>query len=228
MKQKSDKSAFIIFAKYPHLGKVKTRLAKDTGDKFARFFYDKCATKLFGEVAKVTGESTDAFLFYTEEDDLKLIKDWVNRDFGYFPQKGDDLGSRISKAFKLVFEMGYDKVIIVGSDVPDLNFDFLKASIERLNDCDLVIGPCSDGGYNLLGIKKYQPDLFSQIPWSTDKVLETTLERGNKLGLITNLLHVITDIDTLTDLKTWLKQNEINKNSLKLELSSILGKMDKL
>jgi glycosyltransferase A (GT-A) superfamily protein (DUF2064 family) len=108
-------------------------------------------------------------------------------------------------AFNTVFTKGYKKVIIIGTDAPDISMNIIQNAISVLDNYSAVIGPSSDGGYYLLGFKSKLIDLFSGIEWSTNSVLDNTIEKLNNLKVKYFMLDELTDIDTLEDLQYWLK-----------------------
>ena len=128
------------------------------------------------------------------------------------------------KAFETVFNYGYEKVIIIGTDVPDLNADTLNKSFAVLDEKDIAIGPSYDGGYYLLGMKKNFPGLFSGIEWSTEKVLEDTVEKCGNLNLSYSLLERLHDIDTERHLMEWLGDNNSGNIILKKQINILMEK----
>jgi len=200
------KEALIIFAKKPELGKVKTRLAATIGNEQTLFIYQK----LIEHTITVTKElSVDKIVFYSDS-----IVEKDNWDSGIYQKKlqsGNDLGDRMKNAFKSSFTAGYEKVVIIGTDCFELNETLINKAFERLNNYDAVIGPAKDGGYYLLGLKNFNPSLFENIEWSTDKVLKQTIEFSKQLNLSVFLLPELSDIDREDDLKkhpTLLTSNE--------------------
>lgn len=103
------------------------------------------------------------------------------------PQAGGDLGARLAAAFQTAFESGHQRVLIVGSDHPTLPPVYFERGLALLESNDVVIGPSRDGGYYLVGIRKQAwPEasiIFRSIPWSTARVLETSLQRARAAGL---------------------------------------------
>ncbi len=213
----SKKSSLIIFARYPTIGKVKTRLAKDTNGDFARSFYKLCAGFLLKTIGRL--KSFNKYLFYTEADEKEKVMKWAGSNYFYALQSGTDLGERMLNAFELAFSHYAEKVIILGTDVPDLNSAIIKEAEEKLDDVDLVIGPSHDGGYYLLGMKVLHKELFLDIPWSSDLVFQVTMQRAVKLGLNTAALQPLRDIDTKKDLDEWIKEKGNSK--LKKQIISL-------
>ena len=121
-----ENAAIIIFAKLPAAGKVKTRLAAEIGNNFAMTFYIKCADHIFDEVSQLKNHGIDCYLFYGTDDNISEIKKWVNKNFVYTPQSDGDLGNKMSKAFQNVFAHGKKKIIIIGTDIPDISKEIIN------------------------------------------------------------------------------------------------------
>lgn len=190
----TSKKALIIFARNPELGKVKTRLAKSVGDG--------SALKIYKFLLKHTVEITeklnvDKYVFYSENmhrDDI-----WNPDIFRKKLQTGADLGERMNNAFSEIFGMGYEKTIIIGSDMFDFNQLDLETAFDALETTPFVIGPATDGGYYLLGMKKLNSEIFQNKDWGTSTVLEATLKDLKDEKYI--LLDERNDIDYYADVK---------------------------
>lgn len=115
-------------------------------------------------------------------------------------QQGDDLGQRMAYVARQVLA-DHEKVILVGSDAPALDADYLEQARKALDASEVVFGPAADGGYVLLGLTRPVPELFSGIPWGTDRVLERSLESLERLGVTAVLLETLPDIDRPEDLR---------------------------
>ena len=205
--EKKD-TAIIVFTKYPAEGKVKTRLAKTMGNKFAASFFRVCAEHTFSELLKAEEMGCDLFLFCSEEKEIEQVMKWTGNNFKYYSQQGSDLGIKMYNAFKTVFTKGYKKAIIIGTDSPDISNNLIQSAISILENYNVVIGPANDGGYYLLGFKSKLIDLFSGIEWSTNSVFDNTIEKLNSSKLNYVILDELTDIDTLEDLQYWLKNHK--------------------
>jgi len=103
--------------------------------------------------------------------------------------------------FRIAFEDGYDKVVIIGSDCPGIDTEYLNEAFAALNEHDVVVGPATDGGYTLLGMRTFTPTLFKNIAWSTSEVLPSTLARAAAAGRSVSQLKPLSDVDYLAD---WL------------------------
>jgi rSAM/selenodomain-associated transferase 1 len=199
-----NQNALLVFQKNAILGKVKTRLAVSVGDEKALEIYH-WLTERTHLVAKEL--SVDKYLFFS--DFIPERSEYPSQFFKAELQSGTDLGGRMRMAFEFLFSKGYEKVVIIGTDCPTLTARLLKTAFRSLETAELVIGPASDGGYYLMGMNQFFPELFESIPWSTDQVLELTLDRADKLGLEYDLLDVLSDIDTLDDWKRFTEANSI-------------------
>ncbi|WP_194775912.1 TIGR04282 family arsenosugar biosynthesis glycosyltransferase [Pararhodonellum marinum] len=189
----------VIFLKPFILGTVKTRLAKEIGSKQALAVYQHLVKMTLAEVEKVN-KPIDVKLFYSRVSESSLHPP---SGFSSEIQTGQDLGIRMYNAMRYGKAHGYEKVIIIGSDCPEMKSDCLENAVEMLDRFDLVLGPASDGGYYLIGAKEAHQDIFQQMPWSTDKVLSETLSRSKAVGLHSFLLPTLSDIDELDDLKAF-------------------------
>jgi hypothetical protein len=144
----------------------------------------------------------DRFLCYVEEGDAVEYFREVAPDCRLLPQEGDDLGERMAGAFRRVFELGYARAVIIGTDIPHLPARFVSESLERLDGgADAVFVPCEDGGYCLLALRRVYRELFEGIVWSTDEVLATSLTRAQGAGIAVELLPRWHDLDTADDLR---------------------------
>jgi rSAM/selenodomain-associated transferase 1 len=188
------KNLTIVFVRNPELGKVKTRLSKTIGDKYALNIYILLLKHTESVLQKV---SSDKVVYYSEE--IQNNDLWSNRCFQKKLQKGNDLGERMQHAFEMAFKEGYEKVVIVGSDLFDLKAAHIENAFKALENHDLVIGPSLDGGYYLLGMKVLHPAVFKNKQWGTDSVLETTLKNLEQENV--KLLEALNDIDTFDDLQ---------------------------
>lgn len=183
----------IILAKYPEPGKVKTRLGAVIGLELAADFYRIFLDCTFGIVRQsAIGKAT---VFYEPESRGADFRAMVPTDFRLFPQQGADLGERLSNAFERAFSNGSKKVIAVGSDSPTLPPQLLAAADLALETHDLVLGPAEDGGYCLIGLNNLYRKLFEDIEWSSDSVLDATVEQARALSLRYHFLDKWYDVD---------------------------------
>ena len=189
-------TALVIFVRNPISGQVKTRLARDIGDDRALEIY----LHLLQHTLEITrGLSFRKFIYYADEvSDYDL---WSVPGYTKRKQNGNDLGERMHNSFKELFDQGFTRIIIIGSDCLQLKTETLDQAVALLESNAAVIGPASDGGYYLLGLTKFYPDLFINKPWSTDKVFAKTIDDFINQGIAYTLLEELSDIDDSTDLE---------------------------
>jgi len=200
MNEALQKNVLIIFVKYPEPGKVKTRMAEELGEKKAAEIYSLMAETVIGNVAHSESYQTAIFFDPPEKED-EIIK-WIGDGSAvFFPQEGKALGDRMSNAFGRVCSDGARKAVIIGTDCVDVTSETVEEAFYLLVETDVVIGPADDGGYYLLGLNNHQPELFSDIIWSTGLVFDQTVQRIKEAGLSFTLLKTLTDIDTAADLR---------------------------
>ncbi|MEO7801957.1 MAG: TIGR04282 family arsenosugar biosynthesis glycosyltransferase [Ginsengibacter sp.] len=188
------KQALIVFVRHPELGKVKTRLAATLGNDAALSIYKKLLQHTFLITDKIM---MDKFIFYSDE----IVKEDLWQRPGYFKarQTDGDLGDRMRQAFEYVFTTGYDRVCIIGSDCYDLSATIIDEAFLSLNITDIVVGPATDGGYYLLGMKEMHIEIFNLEQWSTGRVFEQTLELMKTSHLSYTVLQTLTDVDEEKD-----------------------------
>ena len=193
--------AIIIFVRNPELGKVKTRLAATVGDEQALDIYCRLLNHTMQQASKI---DADKFVYYHQQITVDDI--WNANRFYKKLQTGESLGDKMKAAFAEIFELGYSKVMIIGSDCLQLNSKIINTGFSLLDDCDTVIGPATDGGYYLLGMKKNYPFLFDNKAWSTENVFAETIKDIQQRWLSNGLLPVLTDVDTEAD---WIESNKL-------------------
>jgi len=184
--------------KYPEAGRVKTRLARDIGDHRAC----EISRQLAERIMRNTSPSEDDYrrlIFIDPEEREPDFRRWLGAE-QFVAQIGSDLGERMDNAIRHLLNIGAKKAIITGADIPKLNRAIIVQGFKALDHADVVLGPASDGGYYLLGMKTHSSELFQKIPWSTEKVFSETLWTLNRSGKSYSLLPVLSDLDTAADL----------------------------
>ncbi len=185
----------MIFVRNPELGKVKTRLAKTVGNVNALEIYKK----LLEHTGKVCiGVPSKRIVFYSDYIDEYDCFD--NVKFYKKLQSGDSLGERMKNAFLWGFNNGFKRVIIIGSDCYQINSGIVAEALETLKSNDFTIGPATDGGYYLLGMKTLYPQVFENKKWSSENVLLDTLLDIKKLNKTVHMLPTLSDVDFEEDL----------------------------
>ena len=201
--------ALILFIKYPEAGNVKTRLGAEVGFELAAELYRLFIQQTFELVQNCSAQKV--FVAFEPADREAEFSEFIPKQFAVFPQKGKNLGARMLNAFQYAFARGYKNVAILGSDSPTLPLKNIDEAFEKLSKSDLVLGPAEDGGYYLIGLTHAHPGLFDNIEWSSNSVMQATIERAEKLRLQYKLLSVWYDIDTK---KTLMRAAEEEKNGM--------------
>jgi len=205
----ASKDRVIVFGRYPIPGRVKTRLIPALGRVAAADLQRRLTEKTLHTVRAYALKHHARIELCFEGGSRERISRWL----GYGPvvsmQGEGGLGDRMLNAFERAFGTGCERAVLLGTDIPNLGRGHLEEAFDALHGSDVVIGPSTDGGYWLMGLKR-PVDVFGGIPWGTEKVLEGTLELAKRLGLRTRILNPLTDIDTLDDLREW-RQGQFHK-----------------
>ena len=216
-------AALVIFAKAPVPGEVKTRLCPPlTPDEAATlhgsFVLDMLErTKL--AVAKLQ-LPFHRYLACAPSSELVFFKIMEERQgVRLLDQVGADLGQRMHHTFVSLFTKGYERVLLVGTDVPTLPLSVYQDALTLLDKSDVVLGPALDGGYYLIGLKKPAEQLFTQVPWSTDQVLAVTQQNAKTLGLSVSLTTAWRDVDTIEDLQALIESSALDAKKPKKDQS---------
>jgi uncharacterized protein len=190
----------IVFTRYPEAGKVKTRLIPALGEEGAANLHQKMAEHTISQMRALQRLLPSDIEVWFVGGDLALMRAWLGKDLTYQRQPDGDLGDRMRLAFQSIFDRGYKKAIVVGTDCPGLTTEILAQSFEALEDNPIALGPAIDGGYYLIGLQYSIPELFTEITWSTANVLQDTLKIADGLDIIPTLLPYLADIDLPQDL----------------------------
>lgn len=196
-----------VLVKEPRAGEVKTRLARHVGDRLAAELYKCFVLDMFSTLDEL-GEPLR--VFYYPESSAGAMRKWLGGEYSYVAQAGRDLGQRMKNAFVHSFNEGFEKVILVGSDIPDLPGEFLREALEALESNDAAIGPCPDGGYYLMGFSKagFLPEAFDGIPWSRQSTFEMTLDVLKQHNRRIHLLGKWEDVDAWADVNGLMQRTE--------------------
>lgn len=205
--------AIILFTRVPAAGQTKTRLMPFLSG-------EDCAALHSGFIRSAAqacrGVDADVLVYYAMKEGARpsgkkknqgalignlaeLIKD----SKGFYPQKGEGLGERMSRAFAETFALGYGQVLLAGTDIPDITADIFRQSFRSLEDCDAVVNPTEDGGYYLIGLKSARDDIWDVPHYGTNTVFEDTLCQLENAGLRVCVGETLRDIDTKEDLAAW-------------------------
>jgi uncharacterized protein len=207
----------ILFIKAPLPGSVKSRLAAGIGPEAAAHLYRRFILDTV-DVLVETGYGVR--ICYFPPDAAGLVAEMVGREWALLPQAGADLGERMANAFHDVFSAGYERAVLVGSDIPELNHAIITEAFDALERNDAVLGPAADGGYYLIGFRKESmaPGAFHGIAWSTAAVFEETKRILEAESLRVHVLPMLHDMDSAEDLKAFWERNRCgNRTSRALE-----------
>jgi rSAM/selenodomain-associated transferase 1 len=199
-----SKDLLIIFTRNPELGKVKTRLSSKIGDAAALRIYN-----FLLEHTKFITHDLDVEKRVYYSDHINKNDLWHEPIYSKWLQNGNSLGDRMHQAFQEGYEDDFTNIILIGSDLYDLNKSDLENAFEKLRHDEIVIGPAKDGGYYLIGMKQTIDGLFKNKKWGSSTVLKETLQCLN--GKSISLLPKKNDIDHYED----LEQFETLKNLIK-------------
>jgi rSAM/selenodomain-associated transferase 1 len=187
-------------AKAPRAGAVKTRLCPPLSPADAAGLSRCFLLDTLEETRRLAGVTTA--VAYAPADERATFEATCP-GVVLVPQRGEDLGARLSSAFEQLFGLGFEAVIAIGADTPTLPRAYLGYALELIGHpgVDLVIGPAEDGGYYLIGLRVLYRQLFQGIPWSTDRVLAETLRLAERARLAAACLPAWWDVDTVDDLE---------------------------
>jgi len=169
----------IVFAKEPKGGEVKTRLQSDLSQDTCVKLYKAFLKDTFKLVRAI--QCFDMVLAYESSVPEPRYLKTIARDFIFYKQKGRDLGEKMHDAFKYAKGLNYEKVIIIGSDSPNLPALYIKDAFKRLDENDIVLGPSHDGGYYLIGLKEPCLEIFKRVQWSSKTTREDTVKNARRL-----------------------------------------------
>ncbi|TXG36608.1 TIGR04282 family arsenosugar biosynthesis glycosyltransferase [Seonamhaeicola maritimus] len=188
-----SKELVIVFVKNIKLGKVKTRLAKTIGNEAAFEVYKELVAITKNVIDSIT---TDVHIYFS---DAIVDSEWIG--YSKSIQNGMDLGDRMKNAFNDGFNYGYNHIILIGSDLPEIKAKHIEKGFLALKEKDTVFGPAADGGYYLVGMSKMNNIIFQDKPWSQANLLEETLNELTRNSTTFTTLETLNDIDTYKDLE---------------------------
>jgi uncharacterized protein len=198
------RQALFVMAKDARAGQVKTRLCPPLTAEMAARLYECFLLDVLDLVAGVPG--VDPVVAFSPPEAREEFSRLTVGRFLLIPQQGADLGERLENSFRVLFQRGYDRVAAVSTDSPDLPTEYLQEAFSRLEEARVVLGPCPDGGYYLIGLSSLIPELFRDMPWSTDRVIPETDARVRRMGLTLSYLPEWHDVDTGADLDRLVRE----------------------
>jgi len=217
--------ALAVMTKAPQPGRVKTRLVppltpEEAAELNKCFLRDTataistvCTTRPAGDADKMdqyAGASHSevatvarGIAVYTPPGTESTYTDILSDDFCLLPQRGDKFGERLYFAVEDLFKCGFESVCLIDSDSPTVPAENFAKAVQLLGTCEdrVVLGPSDDGGYYLMGLKKPHRQLFEQIDWSTERVLQQTIRRATEIGLEAKLIPTGYDVDDASSLR---------------------------
>ena len=195
----------IIFSRYPESGKTKTRMIPALGAAGAAELQRKMTEHTLNNAQQLLSSRDVNIELHFTGGTQQLMAEWLGQDLPYIPQVSGDLGQKMRSAFDRAFNLGNQQVVIMGIDCPDIDQLILNEAFDSLQNNDLVLGVAEDGGYYLIGLNHYIPQLFHNIAWGTDQVLDQTNNIAQQLKLDMYYLTTLSDVDRPEDLVIWEK-----------------------
>lgn len=191
------KNAVICFTRVPKPGQTKTRLLpilKPEQCVELHWAFLKDLARIYSQV--------DAHLFiaYVPDPEWESLKS-VFPSAGYLPQKGSDLGEKMYRTIRKVLNLGYESVVLTGADLPMMTPMHINSGFATLENHDIAIGPTSDGGYYLIGMKAARREIFQIEGYGGNSVFENTISAAADAGLSVGMALECDDVDTPEDLR---------------------------
>jgi rSAM/selenodomain-associated transferase 1 len=210
--------ALAVMTKAPQAGRVKTRLVppltpEEAAELNKCFLRDTaaaissaCRQQPVSDAHASHSQAASVargIAVYTPVGAESVYNDILPVDFSLLPQRGDRFGERLYFAVEDLFKCGFEAVCLIDSDSPTVPAENFAEAVEMLSTHQdrVVLGPSDDGGYYLIGVKKPHRHLFEQIDWSTERVLDQTIQRATEMGLKIQLLPTGYDVDDGTSLQ---------------------------
>lgn len=190
----------LIFTRFPVPGKAKTRLIPMLGPEGAARIHRRMTEHIVGLARTVSTLGKAAVFVHFTLGREREFRAWLGCDLDYVAQPTGDLGVRLRWAFERAFQDGARAVVAVGSDVPGMTAEILIQALEDLRTHDIVLGPAADGGYTIVGMREFRPELFADVDWGTERVFAQTSVAIRRLGLRLAELPRLNDVDRPEDL----------------------------
>ena len=195
--------ALFIFTRFPQAGCTKTRLIPALGEQGAADLQRQMTEYLLSQLVRISIHRSLSLQVHFTGGTIEQMERWVGKRFLLVTQAQGSLGDRLIAAFQQGFDSGFNKIIVIGSDCPEIGKENIAAAIALLETHDVVLGPAVDGGYYLIGLNQPCPYLFENVPWGTQRVLAVTEAIALKYNLSIALLETLSDIDMPEDLPIW-------------------------
>ncbi len=198
----------IVFTRYPESGKVKTRLIPALGADGAASLHRDMTTYVLTWASSWAVKKPAKLEVRYDGGSQAHMESWLSTGIMSVSQGTGDLGARMARAFHDNFQSEGGPAVLIGTDCPQLTLFHVQEAFEALKSNDMVIGPSSDGGYYLIGLRREIPELFQSVEWGKDEVLRETLDRARERRLSVRSLNILDDVDVPSDLPVWERTSQ--------------------
>jgi hypothetical protein len=198
------RDCLLFFVRSPEPGRVKTRLIGPARPELVADFYAAMVEGVLDRLGH--GLGADLLVCFTPAARRDAMRAWLGPERPYLAQRGRGLGERMENGFRDAFAMGYDRVVLAGSDIPGLTPAVVRQGLDALAPGRASLGPAEDGGYYLVGFHRdgFVPALFDEAEWGGSGVFARAVERLRRAGMETAVLDRLADLDTVDGLRAML------------------------
>lgn len=200
-------NAVIVMAKVPKVGFTKTRLTPPLSPLAATKLYEALLQDTISLVSSI--ESVALALAVSPPDETDYFEQICPPETIFIPLTCQNIGECQSLSIRKLLDMGYSNVFTLNGDGPSLPKDYIEQAVEKISTHDIVLGPSTDGGYYLIGMKKHYEEVFQNIQWSTKTVFDETIAITNERNLSVSKLPTWYDVDTIEDIERL--RNDLDK-----------------
>lgn len=219
--QPENRDVLLVVAKQPAPGHTKTRLSPPLSPEQASELYSCFLADTLDLIRQIDG--VERVIAYLPMDASGYFKN-LAPDFQLSQQVGADLGARLDNSLTKYLSLGYKHVVIMDSDSPTLPAEYLSEAFRALSDgADVVLGPCDDGGYYLIGCKEPIPRLLREVRMSTPTVAADTASLASKVGLHLAQLPTWYDVDDAESLIRLAEEFEDSSQHIAVHTRRFLG-----
>lgn len=193
-----QKRALLVFAKEPRPGKSKTRMTPPLSPGEAAALSSAFIQDTLSAASQVP--HADVYLFYTPDEALSFFRELVPEGIALIAQEGATFTERCARSVAFSFERGYDRIVQIGTDTPQIRTDHILKAFAVLDACDMAFGPANDGGYYLLALRRTEVSIYDHVEMGTETVFATMVGNARAKGLSIRFLPERVDADTFEDL----------------------------
>ncbi len=190
----------IVFARFPEAGHTKTRLIPALGADRAAQLQEALTHRTLKVARRLCVHRSCDLEVRFFGGDINQMKSLYGAELRFAPQLGAGLGERLEQSIDAAFCEGAKRVLVIGTDCPEIETDLLSEAFDALTRSDVALGPALDGGYYLIGLNGNRPELFQRIDWGTDQVLRQTIDKARRMHCKMHLLKPLSDVDYPEDL----------------------------